>query len=56
MRPEGPFVVFVNFADQRLYAYEPGAEPRPHTRVLRRRRTALEWTRSCAPNGVKCGV
>ncbi|MER5442539.1 prolyl oligopeptidase family serine peptidase [Streptomyces sp. NPDC002790] len=35
-RPEGPLVVFVNFADQRLYAYEPdapGAEPRPLTPV-----------------------
>lgn len=34
MRPEGPLVVFVNFADQRLYAYEPavpGAGPRPLT-------------------------
>ncbi|MEW2495584.1 prolyl oligopeptidase family serine peptidase [Streptomyces nodosus] len=34
MRPEGPLVVFVNFADQRLYAYEPAAEdavPRPLT-------------------------
>ncbi|MFE0171049.1 prolyl oligopeptidase family serine peptidase [Streptomyces sp. NPDC059002] len=33
-RPEGPLVVFVNFADQRLYAYEPdtpGAGPRPLT-------------------------
>ncbi|MYR46147.1 prolyl oligopeptidase family serine peptidase [Streptomyces sp. SID5910] len=30
--PTGPLVVFVNFADQRLYAYEPGgAEPRPLT-------------------------
>jgi dipeptidyl aminopeptidase/acylaminoacyl peptidase len=30
--PAGPLVVFVNFADQRLYAYEPGgAEPRPLT-------------------------
>ncbi len=36
--PEGPLVVFVNFADQRLYAYEPdapgggrGAGPRPLT-------------------------
>ncbi|WP_210584884.1 prolyl oligopeptidase family serine peptidase [Streptomyces sp. GESEQ-35] len=27
----GPLVVFVNFADQRLYRYEPGAEPRPLT-------------------------
>ncbi|MDG4864512.1 S9 family peptidase, partial [Streptomyces sp. T-3] len=30
----GPLVVFVNFADQRLYAYEPdtpGSEPRPLT-------------------------
>ncbi|MDC2957701.1 prolyl oligopeptidase family serine peptidase [Streptomyces gilvifuscus] len=26
-----PVVVFVNFADQRLYRYEPGAEPRPLT-------------------------
>nr|WP_168513077.1 prolyl oligopeptidase family serine peptidase [Streptomyces sp. S1D4-11]QIY99379.1 S9 family peptidase [Streptomyces sp. S1D4-11] len=36
MRPEGPFVVFVNFADQRLYAYEPDApdaRPRPLTPV-----------------------
>ncbi|MGW2936520.1 prolyl oligopeptidase family serine peptidase [Streptomyces sp. NPDC001156] len=34
MRSEGPLVVFVNFADQRLYAYEPaapGAGPRPLT-------------------------
>ncbi|MER6688892.1 prolyl oligopeptidase family serine peptidase [Streptomyces minutiscleroticus] len=33
-RDEGPLVVFVNFADQRLYAYEPGADgagPRPLT-------------------------
>ncbi|WP_098247670.1 prolyl oligopeptidase family serine peptidase [Streptomyces formicae] len=32
--PDGPLVVFVNFADQRLYAYEPdtpGAGPRPLT-------------------------
>ncbi|WP_328353014.1 prolyl oligopeptidase family serine peptidase [Streptomyces sp. NBC_00445] len=27
----GPLVVFVNFADQRLYRYEPGSEPRPLT-------------------------
>lgn len=26
-----PLVVFVNFADQRLYRYEPGTEPRPLT-------------------------
>ncbi|MFD6434691.1 prolyl oligopeptidase family serine peptidase [Streptomyces venezuelae] len=35
-RPEGPLVVFVDFADQRLYAYEPdapGAGPRPLTPV-----------------------
>ncbi|MEU1116445.1 MULTISPECIES: LpqB family beta-propeller domain-containing protein [unclassified Streptomyces] len=33
-RPGGPLVVFADFADQRLYAYEPdtpGAEPRPLT-------------------------
>ncbi|WP_239570484.1 prolyl oligopeptidase family serine peptidase [Streptomyces sp. G44] len=33
-RPEGPLLVFVNFADQRLYAYEPDAPdatPRPLT-------------------------
>ncbi|WP_374064220.1 dipeptidyl-peptidase 5 [Streptomyces himalayensis] len=33
-RPEGPLLVFVDFADQRLYVYEPdapGAEPRPLT-------------------------
>ncbi|MGY0019730.1 prolyl oligopeptidase family serine peptidase [Streptomyces sp. cg35] len=33
-RSEGPLLVFVNFADQRLYAYEPdlpGAQPRPLT-------------------------
>ncbi|MFP3987001.1 LpqB family beta-propeller domain-containing protein [Streptomyces sp. E11-3] len=33
-RPDGPLVVFVDFADQRLYAYEPdtpGAAPRPLT-------------------------
>ncbi|MFE5186472.1 prolyl oligopeptidase family serine peptidase [Streptomyces sp. NPDC056628] len=29
----GPLVVFVNFADQRLYRYEEGAEPRPLTPV-----------------------
>ncbi|ANB09506.1 acyl-peptide hydrolase [Streptomyces ambofaciens] len=30
----GPLLVFVNFADQRLYAYEPGGgEPRPLTPV-----------------------
>jgi dipeptidyl aminopeptidase/acylaminoacyl peptidase len=33
MRPEGPLVVFVNFADQRLYRYEAGGEPRPLTPV-----------------------
>ncbi|MEV0225066.1 prolyl oligopeptidase family serine peptidase [Streptomyces sp. NPDC050704] len=32
MREDGPLVVFVNFADQRLYAYE-GGEPRPLTPV-----------------------
>ncbi|WP_237536547.1 prolyl oligopeptidase family serine peptidase [Streptomyces sp. SID5785] len=35
-RPEGPLVVFVNFADQRLYAYAPDAPdaaPRPLTPV-----------------------
>ncbi|MFD4415534.1 prolyl oligopeptidase family serine peptidase [Streptomyces sp. NPDC058476] len=32
MRPEGPLVVFVDFADQRLYRYEGGA-PRPLTPV-----------------------
>ncbi|MFF6994870.1 prolyl oligopeptidase family serine peptidase [Streptomyces sp. NPDC008313] len=35
-RPGGPLVVFVNFADQRLYAYEPGtpdAAPRALTPV-----------------------
>ncbi|NBE52814.1 prolyl oligopeptidase family serine peptidase [Streptomyces boluensis] len=34
--PHGPLIVFVNFADQRLYAYEPDApdaEPRPLTPV-----------------------
>ncbi|MFI9645241.1 LpqB family beta-propeller domain-containing protein [Streptomyces sp. NPDC052040] len=33
-RPEGPLLVFVDFADQRLYAYEPSAPgdgPRPLT-------------------------
>ncbi|MEV5550358.1 prolyl oligopeptidase family serine peptidase [Streptomyces sp. NPDC052309] len=29
----GPLVLFVNFADQRLYAFEPGGEPRPLTPV-----------------------
>ncbi|MGM9387130.1 prolyl oligopeptidase family serine peptidase [Streptomyces antibioticus] len=34
IRPDGePLVVFVNFADQRLYALEPGHEPRPLTPV-----------------------
>ncbi|WP_413759588.1 prolyl oligopeptidase family serine peptidase [Streptomyces sp. MMBL 11-3] len=40
VRDEGPLVVFVNFADQQLYAFEPagsgsasGAEPRPLTPV-----------------------
>ncbi|WP_227025354.1 dipeptidyl-peptidase 5 [Streptomyces tsukubensis] len=35
-RPEGPLVVFSDFADQRLYAYEPdvpGVGPRPLTPV-----------------------
>ncbi|MFC4504260.1 MULTISPECIES: S9 family peptidase [Streptomyces] len=31
MRESGPLVVFVDFADQRLYAYEPGADPVPLT-------------------------
>ncbi|MFF3909926.1 prolyl oligopeptidase family serine peptidase [Streptomyces sp. NPDC001848] len=34
MLPEGPLVMFVHFADQRLYAYEPeapGSRPRPLT-------------------------
>ncbi|MEU5362003.1 prolyl oligopeptidase family serine peptidase [Streptomyces sp. NPDC005925] len=30
---DGPLVVFANFADQRLYRYEPGGEPRPLTPV-----------------------
>ncbi|MFL4908058.1 prolyl oligopeptidase family serine peptidase [Streptomyces sp. MMS24-I2-30] len=33
MSADGPLVVFVNFADQRLYRYEPGSEPRPLTPV-----------------------
>ncbi|MFF1815067.1 prolyl oligopeptidase family serine peptidase [Streptomyces sp. NPDC058251] len=33
MRPEGPLVVFVDFADQRLYRYEVGGAPRPLTPV-----------------------
>ncbi|GAA5210442.1 S9 family peptidase [Streptomyces thinghirensis] len=34
MTDTGPLVVFVNFADQRLYAYRPGGgEPRPLTPV-----------------------
>nr|WP_316755623.1 prolyl oligopeptidase family serine peptidase [Streptomyces sp. NEAU-HV9] len=33
VRGEGPFVVFTHFADQRLYGYEPGGEPRPLTPV-----------------------
>ncbi len=34
MREDGPLVVFVNFADQRLYRYEPGrGEPVPLTAV-----------------------
>ncbi|BBC31688.1 Prolyl oligopeptidase family protein [Streptomyces graminofaciens] len=33
MRDDGPLVVFVNFADQRLYRCEPGGEPRPLTPV-----------------------
>ncbi|GGV36226.1 acyl-peptide hydrolase [Streptomyces griseoflavus] len=33
VRDGGPVVVFVNFADQRLYRWEPGAEPRPLTPV-----------------------
>ncbi|MES4889554.1 LpqB family beta-propeller domain-containing protein [Streptomyces sp. NPDC096012] len=28
---DGPLVVFTHFADQRLYRYEPGGEPRPLT-------------------------
>ncbi|MEU9135676.1 LpqB family beta-propeller domain-containing protein [Streptomyces sp. NPDC048404] len=30
-RPEGPLIVFVDFADQRLYRWEPGSEPSPLT-------------------------
>lgn len=33
VRDDVPVVVFVNFADQRLYRYEPGGEPRPLTPV-----------------------
>ncbi|GAA2556457.1 MULTISPECIES: S9 family peptidase [Streptomyces] len=33
VRDDGPLVVFVNFADQRLYRYEPGGDPRPLTPV-----------------------
>ncbi|SOE08064.1 prolyl oligopeptidase family serine peptidase [Streptomyces sp. Ag109_G2-15] len=33
MREDGPLVVFTHFADQRLYRYEPGGEPRPLTPV-----------------------
>ncbi|CAM5523428.1 acyl-peptide hydrolase [Streptomyces griseomycini] len=33
VRDDGPLVVFVNFADQRLYRYGPGGEPRPLTPV-----------------------
>lgn len=31
MRPEGPLIVFVDFADQRLHRWEPGGEPVPLT-------------------------
>lgn len=31
MTDAGPLAVFVNFADQRLYQYRPGGEPRPLT-------------------------
>ncbi|MFE7991983.1 S9 family peptidase, partial [Streptomyces shenzhenensis] len=33
VRAGRPLVVFVHFADQRLYRYEPGGEPRPLTPV-----------------------
>ncbi|MFF4833758.1 prolyl oligopeptidase family serine peptidase [Streptomyces sp. NPDC001315] len=33
LRDGEPLVVFVNFADQRLYRFEPGGEPRPLTPV-----------------------
>ncbi|MFD9496820.1 prolyl oligopeptidase family serine peptidase [Streptomyces sp. NPDC102256] len=33
MRAEGPLIVFVDFSDQRLYRWEPGAEPIPLTPV-----------------------
>ncbi|BFO17034.1 prolyl oligopeptidase family serine peptidase [Streptomyces sp. KM77-8] len=33
VRDGAPLVVFANFADQRLYRYEPGTEPRPLTPV-----------------------
>nr|WP_307623247.1 prolyl oligopeptidase family serine peptidase [Streptomyces sp. V3I7] len=33
LRDGQPLVVFVHFADQRLYVYEPGGEPRPLTPV-----------------------
>ena len=31
MRETGPLLVFVHHTDQRLYAFEPGSEPRPLT-------------------------
>ncbi|MFD7677995.1 prolyl oligopeptidase family serine peptidase [Streptomyces sp. NPDC060187] len=31
LRAEGPLIVFVDFSDQRLYRWEPGAEPIPLT-------------------------
>ncbi|MER5434493.1 prolyl oligopeptidase family serine peptidase [Streptomyces sp. NPDC002588] len=33
LREDGPLIVFVHFPDQRLYAREPGGEPRPLTPV-----------------------
>lgn len=38
----GPLVVFTHFADQRLYRYEPGGEPRPLT-PLSRVGAGLRW-------------
>lgn len=52
-------MVFVNFADQRLYAYEPDApdaRPRPLTPCPRWAADCAGWTRGCAPSWAKCGV
>ncbi|CAM5562279.1 hypothetical protein SHIRM173S_04341 [Streptomyces hirsutus] len=54
VRDDDPLVVFVDFADQRLYRYEPGGEPLPLTPASRgSRRCAAE---RCRRTAARCGA